>query len=95
MKRLAPGQIFCSNQYQNSIVLNVALVDNSTALYVMCKSSDENAIKPWSLSEVTYKDGRYYHKSIQTYFEENGAKKYLTLAKGEEWTGGEVFDDFC
>ena len=94
-KRLGPGQIFCSNQYQNSIVLDAALVEDGTALYVMCKSSDETAIKPWSLSEVTYKDGRYFHKSIQTYFKEDGAQKYFTLAKGEEWTGGDVFDDFC
>lgn len=94
-KRLGPGQIFCSNQYQNSIVLDAALVEDGTALYVMCKSSDETAIKPWSLSEVTYKDGRYFHKNIQTYFKEDGAQKNFTLAKGEEWTGGDVFDDFC
>ncbi len=94
-KRLTYGKVFCSNQYQDSIVLDTALVENETALYVMCKSSDETVMKPWSLAEVRFKDGRYYHKSIQTYFKESGAKKYFTLAKGEEWTGGDVFDDFC
>lgn len=94
-KRLTYGKVFCSNQYQDSIVLDSALVDCDTALYVMCKSNDNEAVKPWSLAEVRYNDGRYYHKSIQTYFEESGAKKYFTLAKGEEWTGGDVFDDHC
>lgn len=94
-KRLNPGRIFCSNQYQDSIVLDAALVENGKSLYIMCKSSDETAIKPWSLSEVTYKDELYFHKSIQTYFKEDGAQKYFTLAKGEEWTGGNVFDDYC
>ena len=94
-KRLSPGQVFCSNQYQDSIVLDTALVENDTALYVMCKSSDAAALKPWSLTEVRYKNELYYHKSIQTYFEESGAQKYFTLAKGEEWKGGDVFDDLC
>ena len=94
-KRLLSGKIFCSNQYHNSIVLDTALVDNNTALIVMCKSSDENAIKPWSLAEIKYKDGIYYHKNIQSYFEESGAQKYFTIAKGEKWIGGDVPDDEC
>lgn len=94
-KRLLTGKIFCSNQYHNSIVQDTALVDNNTALIVMCKSSDENAIKSWTLAEIKYKDGKYYHKSIQSYFEESGAQKYFTIAKGEEWTGGDVPDDEC
>ena len=27
--------------------------------------------------------------------EEIGAEKYLTLALGREWTGGDVMDDYC
>jgi hypothetical protein len=30
-----------------------------------------------------------------SFFDENGAKKYFTLAQGKEWTGGDVFDDYC
>ena len=91
--RLIKDSIFCHNQYQDSLVIDTALVDDNSALYVMCKSSDDGAIKPWSLAKITYKDGKYYHESIQTYFHEDGAKKYFTLAQGKEWTGGEVFDD--
>ena len=92
--RMKKGSIFCHNQYQDSLILDTALVDNDSTLYVMCKSSDEGAIKPWSLAKITYREGKYYHESIQKYFQEEGAKKYFTLAQGKEWTGGEVFDDF-
>lgn len=94
-KRLLHGQVFCTNQYNDSIVLDSDLVDNGKALYIMCRSCNEQVIKPWSLIEVRYKNELYYHKSIQTYFYEDGAKKYFTIAKGEEWTGGDVFDDYC
>ena len=92
--RLIKDSIFCHNQYQDSLVIDTALVDNESTLYVMCKSSDAGAIKPWSLAKITYREGKYYHESIQTYFQEEGAKKYFTLAQGKEWTDGEVFDDF-
>ena len=92
-KRLTPGSVFCHNEYTNSLVIDSALVDSSSALIVMCQSSDDGALKPWSLAKITYRDGKYYHESIQTYFQEDGAKKYFTLAQGKEWTGGEVFDD--
>lgn len=94
-KRLLSGKIFCSNQYHDSIVLDAALVDNDSVLFVMCKSNDKDATKPWSLAEIKYEEGKYYHNSIQTYFEESGAQKYFTIAKGEKWTGGDVPDDEC
>ena len=91
--RLTKGSIFCHNQYQDSLVLDTALVDNNSTLYVMCKSSDDGAIKPWSLAIVKFKDGMYYHESFSTFFQEDGALKYFTLAQGKEWNGGEVLDD--
>lgn len=94
-KRLSNGEVFSRNQYNESIVLDTAFVDKDSALYVMCKFTNEDALKPWSLSKITFKNGVYYHESIQTYFKEDGALKYFTLAKGEEWTGGDVYDDYC
>ena len=29
------------------------------------------------------------------YFAEESLEKYYTLAMGREWTGGNVFDDYC
>lgn len=91
--RLTPGSVFCHNQYQDSLVLDTALVDNDSTLYVMCKSTDKGAVKPWALSKITYEDGVFYHESNGTFFEEDGAQKFFTLAQGKEWTGGTVFDE--
>ena len=51
------------------------------------------AVKPWALSKITYEDGVFYHESNGTFFEEDGAQKFFTLAQGKEWTGGTVFDE--
>lgn len=91
--RLTKGSIFCHNQYQDSLVLDTALVDNNSTLYVMCKSSDKGAVKPWALCKITYMDGVFYHENNGTFFKEDGAQKFFTLAQGKEWTIGEVFDE--
>jgi len=52
-------------------------------------------IKPWALARVVYKDVVYMHYNEGSFFKEDGATKYFTLAQGLEWTGGEVFDDYC
>ena len=93
MSRLKPGSVFCHNQYQDSLVLDSALVENDSNLYVMCKSLDDGAVKPWALTKITYKDGIFYHEKNGTFFQEDGAQKAFTLAQGKEWTGGEVFDE--
>ena len=92
--RLSPGSVFSRNMYQDAIVLDSAFNAEKNALYVISKSSDENAIKPWFLSKITFKDDVYYHENIQSYFGEDGALKYFTLAQGKEWTGGEIEDDY-
>lgn len=91
--RLTPESVFCHNEYADSLTVDSALTDNSSTLLVLCKSSDDGTLKPWSLAKITHRNGKYYHESIQTYFHEDGAQKYFTLAQGKEWTGGEVFDD--
>ena len=30
-----------------------------------------------------------------TFFKEDGGRKNFTIAMGREWTGGDVFDDYC
>jgi hypothetical protein len=86
--------IFCKNNYYTSFVMDSAISDEGNSLWVMTRAAEET-IKPWALSRITYKDGMYYHESGGTFFEENGALKYFTLAQGKEWTGGDVFDDYC
>jgi hypothetical protein len=31
----------------------------------------------------------------KTCLEEKSADKYFTVLQGKEWTGGDVFDDYC
>lgn len=92
---LKAGVIFCRNGLYSSIVIDSTITNEGKSLWIMTRSSEEHSIKPWALSSVTYKDGFFYHKSEGTFFEEKGAQKYFTLAQGKEWTGGDVFDDYC
>lgn len=54
-----------------------------------------NGVTNYGLAEVRYQDGKFIHKSIRSFFSEEGAEKYFTLSLGKEWTGGDVFEDYC
>ena len=56
--------------------------------------SGEDSVKPYGVMTITMEDGWFIHEG-RGYFQEDGQEKYFTIAKGEEWTGGDVFDDFC
>ena len=43
---------------------------------------------------ITMADGWFIHEG-RGYSDEEGQTKYFTIAMGEEWTGGDVFDDLC
>ncbi len=92
---LVPDAVFCKNKFYNSKVIEAAICEDGRSIYVMTQSIDEGSVKPWALSQIFFEDGIFYHRSRGTFFHEEGAKKYFTLAQGKEWTGGEVFDDFC
>ena len=47
------------------------------------------------LARVYIEDEKFVHENKGSFFTDDGAKKYYTLELGREWTGGEVFDDFC
>lgn len=59
------------------------------------QSTEEDSVKPWSLVAVSYQDGLYVHRSCGTFFQEDGAKKEMTLMLGNEWKGGDTMDDLC
>jgi len=89
------GNVFSRNQYTSSIIENFAISDDETTLWIMCKSGDENPIKPYSLAEITFQNDVFIHNSLGTFFEKNGAEKQFILAQGLEWTGGDSIDDYC
>lgn len=93
-ENLKVEKVFSRNQYSNSIIVEYATSKNGNTLWVMCKSSDDNAIKPWSLAQVTYENELFVHKNLGSFFKKDGAEKQFTIAQGLEWTGGDTFDDF-
>lgn len=93
--RLATDVKFCSNKYGDSVVSDYAYLPTGDAFLVMCKSTEENPVKPWSLLSVACQDGFYIHESISMFFSEDGAKKEMTLKLGKEWKGENTIDDNC
>jgi len=89
------GDVFSRNQYTSSIIERFAISNDENTLWIMCKSGDENPIKPFSLAEITFQNDVFIHNSLGTFFEKNGAEKQFILAQGLEWTGGDSIDDYC
>ena len=94
-KSLKRGEIFSRNQYYSSIIEDFAISNDKTTLWIMCKKgSDDNAIKAWSLAQVTCENELFVHENLGSFFKKDGAEKQFTLAQGLEWTGGETFNDY-
>lgn len=89
------GDVFSRNQYTSSIIECFAISKDENTLWTMCKSGDENPIKPYSLAEITYQNEVFVHNSLGTFFEKVGAEKQFALVQGLEWTGGDSIDDYC
>ena len=94
-KNLSVGEVFSKNQFTSSIIEDFAISKDKDILWIMCKSGEENPIKPYSLAEITYQNNVFVHDSLGTFFEKVGVEKQFTLKQGLEWTGGESIDDYC
>jgi hypothetical protein len=92
---LKPEMVFSKSQYVNSIIENFAVSKDKTTLWVMCRSSDKSASKPYSLTEITFEENQFVHNNLGSFFKKDGAEKQFTIAQGLEWTGGETFDELC
>jgi HNH endonuclease len=93
--KIKAGKVFSQNQYSKSIIDDFAISADKATLWIVCKSNIENAIKQYTLAEVTYQDGFFVHNSLGSFFKEDGAKKQFNLVQGLEWTGTETFDELC
>lgn len=94
-ENLKVGNVFSRNQYTSTIIECFAISNDENKLLIMCKSGDENPIKPYSLAEITYQNDVFIHNSLGTFFEKGGVEKQFMLAQGLEWTGGDTIDDYC
>lgn len=92
LSRLAKGTIYCRNQYGDSLVYDAAMSEDGSHLAVLAQIP---GVTHYALSEISFSDGVFIHKSIRTFFTEEGAIKYFTLSLGREWTGGDVMEDYC
>ncbi|WP_339880613.1 HNH endonuclease signature motif containing protein [uncultured Algoriphagus sp.] len=88
------GKVFSINQYSNSIIEDYAISNDKNTLWIRCRSSEEYAIKPWTLAQVTFENELYVHESLGSFFQNEGSQKQFVLVQGLEWTGGETFDEF-
>lgn len=90
---------FCSTLYNGNdtpsiqTVVDKAYIENNNAIIIFSKNPD--AIKPYALSKIYLSKNKFIHESKGTFFHEDGARKYFTIAQGLEWTDGDTFDDFC
>lgn len=94
MGNLIKGKVFTRTKYgDGGEVLDAGYNPAEGAVYVLTYKKD--SIKPWALCKITLKDGYFVHENQHSFFDGDGGQKYFTLAMGREWTGGDVFDDFC
>ncbi|MCX3266454.1 HNH endonuclease signature motif containing protein [Pedobacter agri] len=93
--RLKEGAIFCKNTTYSSAVCKSTIGNGGKSIYVMTRNLEEDSIKGWALAEITFEDGMFIHTSKGTFFKEQGAEKYYTIAQGLEWKGGDGIDDYC
>jgi hypothetical protein len=87
--------IFAQNQHAKYFIENFAISKNRNTLWVMFRSSNNKAIKPYFLAEVTLVSNCFVHNSLGSFFKKDGAEKQFLLAQGLEWWGGETFDELC
>ena len=86
---LMNGKVFSRNQYSDSIIVDFAISNDEKTLWVLCMSSEENLVKPWTLAQVTFEDDVFAHSSLGSYFKKDGVEKYFALAQGKEWMHGD------
>lgn len=92
LSHLSKGTIYCRNQYGDSPVYDAAMSEDGSHLSVL---TEIPGATNYALSEVSFSDGFFIHKSIRTFISEEGAIKYFTLSLGREWDGGDVLEDYC
>ena len=92
LARLPKGAIYTRNRWGESPVYDAAMAEDGTHLAVVTEISGATN---YALSEVYFQDGFFVHKSIRTFFTEEGAQKFFAESLGREWTGGDVLEDYC
>lgn len=94
LTRLVNGEVAVISPWGETKVGDVVLTDGGSAIYLLGEHG-AGAVKPWSISRITFENGVFVHESQGTFFMRDGAEKALTEAQGLPWERGETFDDYC
>ncbi len=92
--RLVKGAVAVVSKWDETTVGNAAMTNEGDAIYLLGEHGN-GALKPWSLSKITYENKLFVHESKGTFFQRDGAEKAFSLELGLPWKGGETFDDYC
>lgn len=99
MDNLTQGKVFTRTQYgDGGVVLDFGYNEKEDAICVLTYKEEMQKLpfgKPWALCKITLKEGVFIHENEGSFFQEDGGLKYFTIGIGHEWTGGDVFDDYC
>lgn len=95
LNNIKEGELFCCNDVYQSYSYKAELSDDNSVLAVITTSNTVKGGSGFCLTIITFENGKFIHTSEGSFFEEIGAEKYMALALGREWTGGDVFDDYC
>ena len=91
---LKTDDIFCYKDYPSGrysyVVKDFCLNKETNVLSVA--TTNEGGMKSF-LTSITIENNDYRYNT-QSFFTAEGLNKYMTIARGEEWTGGEVLDDY-
>ena len=90
---LKEGSMFGENRYTQYKILRTAFYESF--ILVLTEDQQENPIKPWCVSKITFDNNYFYHSVIKTCFDYNGAEKFFTVGQGVEWNGSDSIDDYC
>ena len=95
-ENLKNDKVFCYKDYKSgrfSYRILDYYLNNKTGVLSVASYSN-GGIKSLYLTSITLQGNEFNYKT-RSFFAPDGLEKYMTLARGEEWTGGEVFDDYC
>ena len=92
LENLKPGALFFETKYSHSLVAEAAIHEEKI---IVRTESDVKAVKPYHVTIITLINNTFVHELYSSCFSEDSSQKYFTILQGKEWTGGDVFDDFC
>lgn len=95
-KVLEAGKVFFKKEYFNEVSEFVIedLVYNDIIGKITVATKASGGVKSSYTTEITISNGKFNYEP-HSYFDPNSVVKAMTLAKGEEWTGGDTIDDYC